>query len=173
MPITIISDPADSSANAYADEDFAAGYFNTRLHSTNWTATDPETRKAALVQATRMLDRYVSWKGEVASETQPLSWPRNYMQEYDRPLGTYLDSDAAAFPTFLREACCEVAMDMIADDRLVDQQSGISSVGVDTVRVQFSTSDRKDIFSDSVSLLIDFYGTPSKKYGKTVKLVRA
>ncbi len=186
MAITIDSNPLSASANSYADIAFALTYFESRLHSAEWASTERETQKAALVHATRLLDRLVDWKGQINDIDQPLSWPRKYVKRRGRSttgfsqypdvyfnLDSFFDPAAADFPTFLREVCCELAFDLVREDRLSDQATGLSSLGVEGIRLTFKESDRKDIFSEQVVLMIGNYGRPTLKKSSTVKLVRA
>lgn len=168
--MAIVSDPSSASANAYADLDYAATYAAARLYSEAWDEATVPDQEASLIQATRLLDALVDWRGAVADEDQPLAWPRAQVQKPDRPAGTYYD--AASFPTFLRNVCCEVAIDMLTDNRLQDQASGISSLGLDSLRLSFDSTDRKDIFSDHVVLLIGKHGKVRRRNSGTIPLVR-
>ena len=174
MAITLVSDPASASANCYADIAFSDAYFETRLHSqTAWIELSPEIQAAALVQATRTLDRLVDWTGSVASDTQPLAWPRNYVQQKDRAVGVYYDADAAAFPVFLAEVCCELAMSLAAAERFGDDETGLNSLRAGPIALDFDESDRTEIFNDHIVMLIGSTGTPKKRTPSTVRLVRA
>ena len=92
MSITIDADPASASANSYCTLDEADTYHAGSLHNSDWINANEETRKQALVVATRMLDNYVKWHGNVAGNDQPLAWPRSEVQRYDREIGLYYDN---------------------------------------------------------------------------------
>lgn len=172
MTITLISDPLDAGANTYADLAYADGYFAARMHGAAWLEASRDDQAVALVHATRMLNQLVDWRGTVADVDQPNAWPRVGVQIADRPAGTLFDPEAASFPTFLADVCCEVAHDSLLDNRLEDDATGLSSMGLDSLRLSFNTKDRSDYFSEYVRTLISSYGRVKSRTPSVVPLSR-
>jgi hypothetical protein len=87
----------------------ADGYFITRLDSEVWLNAPYERKNAALVTATRAIDR-LNFVGVKQTDSQPLEFPR---------LGTRVSSNGAVFqeipmtpavPVDVLIACCEEAI---------------------------------------------------------------
>ena len=115
MALILDATPAALTANTYAILTDAEAYALTLAVANGWaTATDPQ-KNAALVQATRMLDTITNWKGYRKTVVQPLQWPRGYMSDRE---GWAVSPDT--IPIRLRDACCEFAIRLIADDRAAD-----------------------------------------------------
>ncbi len=115
MALVLVTTAGSATANSYASLVDAEAYALTLPVANDWAAaTDPQ-KNAALVQATRMLDT-LNWSGwRTAPTTQALQWPRTGVADRE---GYYLDP--AAVPAKVRDACCEFAVRLIADDRAAD-----------------------------------------------------
>lgn len=115
MALVIVTTAGAANANAYASLVDAEAYALTLPVANDWaTATDPQ-KNAALVQATRMMDTLL-WNGwRTAPTVQALQWPRNGVVDREN---YYLDP--ATIPAKIRDACCEFAVRLIADDRAAD-----------------------------------------------------
>lgn len=114
MALVLDANPGSVTANTYALLVDAEAYALTLPVVNSWSgATDPQ-KNAALVQATRMMDamRWVGLRGSVA---QPLQWPRTFVVDRE---GWFVSS--STIPTKIRDACCEFAIRLIADDRAAD-----------------------------------------------------
>lgn len=110
--MALIATAGAADANSYATEDNGDSYMETRLHITNWTGATGDEREAALMWATRLLDKLCAWDGSKATDTQALRWPRSFI--YDP------DGDAVLntiIPQFLIDATCEYALHLIGSDR--------------------------------------------------------
>ena len=103
-----------SSANAYATLAEAEDYALTLPVANDWATATEAQKNAALVQATRLLDT-LGWKGRRTSQAQPLQWPRAGATDRE---GYTLDS--ATVPARVRDAACEFAIRLVADDRVAD-----------------------------------------------------
>lgn len=115
MALVIVTTAGAANANAYASLVDAEAYVLTLPVATDWATATPETKNASLVQATRMLDTLL-WNGwRTAPTTQALQWPRQGVCDREN---YYLDP--AAIPAKVRDACCEFAVRLIADDRAGD-----------------------------------------------------
>ena len=115
MALVIEAQPGLATSNTYATLAEAEAYVLTLPVATDWTAaTDPQ-KNAALVQATRMMDT-LDWSGWRKNPTvQALQWPRQAVQDRE---GYYVVD--STIPAKIRDACCEFAVRLIADDRASD-----------------------------------------------------
>ena len=115
MTLTLVVTPGDASANAYASLTEAEDYALTLPVANDWATATTAQKNAAIVQATRMLDT-LSWNGlRTTPGTQALQWPRYNV--YDRE-GYPLEVNT--IPAKIRDACCEFAIRIVADDRAAD-----------------------------------------------------
>ena len=131
MAITIIATAGSATANSYLTVADAQTYFDTRIGSDAWDDADSETQKALLVNATRMLDQSFAWNGEVASSTQALRFPRDYVYNCDNEL---LDSDT--IPTEIENATCEMLL-FISDTSGGSKDNSIKSAKVGSIEVEY------------------------------------
>ena len=115
MALVIVTTAGATNANAYAALVDAEAYALTLPVVNDWTTASNEAKNAALVQATRMMDTLL-WAGwRTAPTTQALQWPRQGVCDREN---YYLDP--ATIPAKIRDACCEFAIRLIADDRAAD-----------------------------------------------------
>lgn len=72
-----MSDPvtATPGVNSYVSLAAANDLAAQRLFAVSWNAATDDTRAAALITATALLDR-MQWQGRPIAPTQPLAWPR-------------------------------------------------------------------------------------------------
>ena len=61
--------------DVYADVEDADLYLIAAIHAANWQSATEDTKKQALVSATRLLDRQ-RWRGDKTDSSEPLAWPR-------------------------------------------------------------------------------------------------
>ena len=121
MTITVEDGTGLTGADAYISVEDADTYF-LAIGDTTWSAADTTAKEQAIVQATRYMEKRFGnkWKGIIASSTQALGWPRDYV--YDER-GTELDDQV---PTALANACAEYAkhgVDFLID-RMWDSEYG-------------------------------------------------
>lgn len=115
MALVLEAQPGLATSNTYATLVDADAYALTLPVANDWTAAAPEAKNAALVQATRMLDT-LDWSGWRKNPTvQALQWPRQAVQDRE---GYYVVD--STIPRQIRDACCEFAVRLIADDRAAD-----------------------------------------------------
>jgi len=103
--------------NSYASIGESITYFFDTLRRTRWDAIDTNTKSAALIDATRYLDR-LNWVGSKTSSAQALAWPRSGVVDKE---GQAVDSSTV--PAFIKEATYEVALRLAEDPTLVDSFS--------------------------------------------------
>lgn len=111
MTITVEDGTGLTGADAYISVADADTYFSA-IGDTTWNAADTTAKEQAIVQATRYMEKRFGnkWKGMIASSTQALGWPRDYV--YDER-GTKL-SDRV--PGAIAKACAEYAKHALSND---------------------------------------------------------
>lgn len=88
---------ADASANSYVTEVQALAYFEIHPDGDVWTGLDAEARRAALLFATKLIDRETYW-GQKSAAAQALKFPR---------------TGQTALPLQVQEAQYEQALDLV------------------------------------------------------------
>ena len=73
---TLKATPGAVDANAFATRAQAAAIFEDRPGSSAWAAATDANQDAALIQATAEFGQRFTWRGEAASTTQALAFPR-------------------------------------------------------------------------------------------------
>ena len=66
-----------ADANSYATRDQAVAIFDGRPGASAWASANDTKRAAALMEATAELQQRVTWRGEKASSSQSLAFPRS------------------------------------------------------------------------------------------------
>jgi len=173
MAVTIVATPGADDANSYIDTDAAEDYFDLRAPTApNWLAETEEDDKArALITATRLLDQMVDWDGDVASETQALSWPRYGLVDAN---GIEIAGDE--LPDELKWAICEFAETLLVSDRTADLATqGISALSVGSVSIDFMSGQPpvRAVLPDIVWDYVSRWGTRRDISSGSATIVRA
>lgn len=168
----IISDPSSVDFNCYVSYDDALSIVDSGMHFTNWDSNTSRTdRERSLITASMMLDAHTYWIGSASEADQPMSWPRTNVQVYDRPSGTYFESDE--IPEFLMVATVYYAEAIIGSNIFANSDSELEELKVDTIMLKFKEFKSVDTsVPDIVKTMISRYGTVETAGGSTVKLVR-
>lgn len=111
MTITVEDGTGLTGADAYISVANADTYFSA-IGDTTWSTASTTAKEQAIVQATRYMEKRFGnkWKGIIASSTQALGWPRDYV--YDER-GTELNDQV---PTAIANACAEYAKHALTND---------------------------------------------------------
>lgn len=168
MAITIVATPKAVNANSYATEAEGDAYHETHLYASAWTGAGTESKKAALVWATRLLDDAMEFVGWRTTIEQKLAWPRQGVWTRDK-----IEVDADTIPDFIANATAELARKLLEDDRSAEPDTkGFSEISVGPITLKIDTRDaKKNPIPDSVLSMLSYYGTSSRS-SSTVKLVR-
>ncbi len=169
--MALISDPTNAGFNCYVSYADAVAIAGDFLYAENWTAATQATREKALMLATASLDRYFVWTGEAAVNTQPLDWPRLYVQVADRYSGTYFASNTV--PDIIKRATVEYAETLLGENLALDAAGGLDSLKVGPIELDFNAMDRKEPVPPSVRQLLKPYGAYSAGKAATLTLARA
>src|SRR5512137_2941630 len=138
MALTLVKEDGTglTGANSYADVADGDMYFEGHLYASAWTAASEDTKGAALIMATRLVDTQFQFNGYKAHEDQALQWPRERCPDPDRNavtsslqspvLSSFVPNDVV--PTGVASAVCEMARELlIADRTAAPPGEGISS----------------------------------------------
>ena len=66
-----------TATNSYATRDQASAIFDGRPGASAWASANDAKRDAALIEATSEIEARFTWRGEKASATQDLAFPRS------------------------------------------------------------------------------------------------
>ena len=159
-----------ADADSYVSVEAADAYATSRGLSA-WLALANDAKEPALIRATDHLERKYAtrWKGcLVAPATQPLAWPRKDVPA--RAPGVDLPTDA--IPTFLRQACIELAVRSASGTDLSPDagRTVLREKVVDVIDVEYSASGRQALEFTTVENLLQPYLSP--KIAGALKLVR-
>jgi len=181
------------NANSYADVADGDMYFEGHLYPSAWTAASEDTKGAAVIMATRLVDTQFQFNGFRAHETQALQWPRERCPDPDRNLVTstplspvltnYVPSDQV--PKGVVYAVCEMARELlIADRTAAPPGEGVSSTQTSTAThnssggsssqasVSYSKEDTRPIISRVAQAMLAKYGALIQGGSGSVRLVR-
>lgn len=172
MALTLVATAGGATANSYATAAEGDAYHEAHLYASDWTGASTATKEAALVMATRVLDSLYEWEGWAATDTQALLWPRNAVLDF-REL-SYIDP--ATVPQRLKDATAELARQLIAEDRTVDNQietQGITALTAGPVSLEFKDSVYAKVMPDAVRNLIPAWWGTLREGGSSRPIARA
>lgn len=171
---TLIATAGAPDANTYATVAQAEAYHAGHPYAEVWATASAVRMAQALLQATRLLDAQVTWRGTVATSTQALGWPRTGATDRQ---GRSLAS--TTIPTAIVQATAEYARHLLASDRTADRESdvqGLSRLKAGEVEITFRDgAGGVKALPDAVWLLLTGYGEVVRGGGQprmTVPLAR-
>jgi hypothetical protein len=115
VAVAIVATAGAANANSFGTEADFATWIDERLNVDAYTTASADTRRRALVQATRELSA-LSWIGTPASDTQALSWPRDDAINPDVPDGVDglpQEYDDDEIPARIERATFELALQFL------------------------------------------------------------
>lgn len=172
MALALDTTVGGDNANSYSTLVEAAAFHeaNPATPTTAWADLEEQTRIAALIMATRVLDEQCDWIGTKKSATQALRWPRyDAVDQDDYPIANDI------IPKALKHATAELAKYLVAQDRFATmdgQVAGLKSVQAGSVSVEFDKVDRIAALPPSVLSLLDDLMVGGSASGFEVPLVR-
>lgn len=170
LHLVVESGQGTRGANSYVTVNYASNYFiGRRLYSSAWTIATNDVRLVALKQASALLDTEFEWSGTGPLQTyQGLAWPRVDAVDRDRNVVT-------GVPKQIKDAVCELAFYLLAEDRLVGQEGvGLKSLRVDVISLVFDKSSSPATYPPHIIRMVSGFGAPLKGTGtiRTVPLTR-
>jgi len=156
--------------NCYVSREDANTIVDDGLYFDSWLNASTVDQERALMFATRLLDEFVQWNGAPVLSTQPLGWPRNYVQRPNRPPGTYFDG--ADVPDEIKYLTVQYAEALLAEDLFKDNEVGLTSLSVGSIALAFNKRDRKKAMPESLRVMASQFGTVRVGGGSVATLIR-
>ena len=176
MPSAVVVTSGDASANSYCSRAVADTYHENRLHADTWADADDDTKDAALLMATRVIDQQFVWAGfRSVPGTQRLEWPRDGLLNDEGDLAL----SSAAIPERLQHATAEFARLLIDSDTTVASGTSggaITSLKAGSVKIDYASGvvPHTDLIPDAVrfSLPRHWWVLIRSRRPSTLQLVR-
>jgi len=171
MALTLIKEDGTgkSDANSYAEVADGDAYHDGHLYATAWTAALTETKAAALVFATRLIDAEYHFKGAKATTTQALQWPRAECPDPDGPEA--LASEVV--PRAVVDATCEMARELFVKDRTAAPPGeGLKYLNVGSTQTGYDKTDTPAVITRVTQAMLAKLGALVKAKSGAVRLVR-
>ena len=172
MALTLIKEDGTgkADANSYASVAEGDGYHEGHLYASAWTGASADTKAAALVMATRLIDAQFQFGGLKVESTQALQWPREDCPSHD-------DEDDVAddiVPKGVVDATCETARALIIEDRTANPLGeGLKFSGIGDLQQSFDKSDRRPVIPRVAQAMLRKFGEALNATSGAVRLVRA
>jgi hypothetical protein len=186
MALTLTKEEGSGAAdaNSYGAAADGDSYHDGHLYASAWTGATTAQKEAALVMATRLIDRCYQFGGFRASNTQALQWPRRLCPDPDGPrrTGLYLYGSPAeagyfpsdAIPACLVDAVCETARELLKADSsdAPDSQELKSIQLVGGMRIDFDKADQQPQIPPTAQMFLSKLGIYLGGRSSVAKLVR-
>jgi hypothetical protein len=164
-----------ADANSYITVAFADDYHEKRGNTT-WATMTAGEKEASIIRATDYIEHTYNqrWKGVTKSDTQSLSWPRNYVEYEESKFGypfagfpLYYPNDE--IPKELKNALALMAWKAAGGELSEELTQGIVREKVDVLEVQYDTSSPQYTRYRAIDQMLN----PLLKYGNnTLKVTR-
>jgi hypothetical protein len=162
-----------ADANSYADLAEADAYFEARLHSSLWTEGVEDENARALIFATLLIDALFRFEGWKRTAEQARQWPRLRCPDAEHSGGSKFLPDNTV-PVCLREATCELARFLLAEDRTGDAEGiGLRSLSIEgALKMVFDPARPKPVVPEFVQAMLARVGTYRGRRCGSVPLIR-
>ena len=158
-----------NNANAYADVADGDAYHDGHLYASAWTGATTESKTAALVMATRLIDAEYQFGGVRAIVGQALAWPRRVCPDPDT--GDKLPFNSV--PKAVLDATCELARELLIVDRTAAPEGeGLKYANVSTTQTGYDKADKRPVIPALVQATLAKFGVLIKAKSGAVRLVR-
>jgi len=142
------------TSNSFISLDDADLYHEMRLHVETWTTASDDTKEAALMWATRLLNNLINWSGYKATEGQALRWPRYLVYDLD---GYLIES--TVIPDFLKSATAEYARNLIETDLTEENGlAGYKKLKIDVLELEVDKYSQSATIPPAVWDMVKRYG---------------
>ena len=169
MPIVVVTTAGSKTANSYGSLDEGNTYHEGHSQGALWIAATEDARNRALVTATRQLDAWFEWEGDVSFAEQVLLWPR--IGVIGRT-GYLLDSET--IPPVIRNATAELARSRLTNAGPTDAADDIQRLKAGPVDITFREGKETFVIPEEVLIMVKHIGTPriGRARFTTARLVR-
>lgn len=162
MSLVVEDGSGVADAEAYISVADADAYFAAR-GGVAWAALDTAGKEQALRRSTDYLEAAYAWRGERATTTQALSWPRACVVVD----GVTVASDSV--PMAIQRANAELAVRASAGDLAADQAAQVKQETVGPITVVYADGARQGVRYALVDALVAAY----VRGGGQIAVVRA
>jgi len=182
LTLTVEDGTSKTDSNTYISLADANAYFEGRLNASDWTGATDANKNAGLVQAARILDRYIQWLGLKTDEDQAMKWPRwgicydsdvyyeceNWWLTTD---GVYSVESNIVLQE-IKDAQCELALVLLGQDtQKVPDMAGFKRIDVaGAVEVEADKRDRAKEIPSHVWKIVSYLG--KRRGGAVMQLMR-
>jgi len=132
---TVLSSVINQGINAYATREVVDMYFAASLRNDAWLAFTVDQRNAAILEATRFLERQ-HWNGSKIQPTQVLQFPRSFLLDRDG----MLIPEATTLQIIIK-AMAELALVLLNDIEVLDNDdatgTNIKSLKAGSARIEY------------------------------------
>lgn len=160
MPVSVLVTTAGSAtANAYVSR-LVADQFHldrpivgTTVETGLWEDADSNQKDAAILWATKLLDKFFLWNGWVTDPLQRLLWPRYGLYSVNRRARL----DPNTIPDEIQWATAELARQLLVKDRTGDsdiETFGLKLIKAGPIRLDFKDSVHAKPIPDIVKNMI-------------------
>jgi hypothetical protein len=181
MAVTLVKEDGTGRGNANTYVDVADGdaYFQGHLYAAPWTTASADSKGAALVMATRVVDAEFQFNGTRTKVDQALQWPRSDCRDPDRGDANwgirsagYVEPDVV--PAGVIRATCELARELLIVDRTAAPDGeGIAQFGISGgMSVTFDKADRRALVPPLVVAMLAKFGCLAGAGSGAVRLRR-
>lgn len=139
-----------ATAEAYISVADADAYFAARGNAA-WSALDQISKEAALRKGCDYMEGRYTWKGQRATTTQALGWPRQCVVVD----GVYLPADAV--PVAIARANAELAVRASAADLAADETTQVTRETVGPITVEYQAGARQNPRYAAVEAMVAAY----------------
>lgn len=168
--MALITTPGAVNANSYVSVADATGYFSLSYNRTAWADAGNSDKEKALAEATRLLDTFVEWIGDIATETQALRWPRDNV--YDADGRAILNT---VIPTGVKNIVYELAYNILKNSGFDISENSVDKLKVGPISLDFDVQQKSNGFTKVVRDMIANWGVLQLNSSATVgtaKLIR-
>ena len=129
------------NSNSYVTKAEATAYIQDSLYDgPTWEAKE-DYQEWALLQAARIMDLTILWKGDKVDENQAMQWPRYRVPAtHDYESGRVGVLDWEELPTFIKVAQIEIALALVKSNLMASSDSAnLQSVSVGEISLTFKS----------------------------------
>ena len=174
MALTLIKEDGTgkSDANSYASVADGDAYHEGHLYAMAWTGASADSKAAALVMASRLVDACFEFDGIRSVTGQALAWPRSGCYDREEKSGSrYVASDVV--PAEVVNATCETARALLIEDRTANPLGeGLKFSGIGDLQQSFDKSDRRPVIPQVAQAMLRKFGESTVARSGAVKLTR-
>ncbi len=151
--VTLVDSPGDPSANSYVSLAFSDTQMEGSVGRGDWLVADIETKKAALIEATRKTDAMFTWFSMSTDQFQALDWPQAL--QWDKFGRRILETE---IPVELKRVVTDLAYAIFKYGNTNEANSKVDSVKVGPITLNLDPSSSERFFETVNFSSLDIFG---------------